>query len=476
MSTPNPAQKKLRAWTPENERMLRGYQVYSNRKVKKLKTNHFRVASQTSSRKYKVFYDWDTEKSSCTCSDYLLNGKTCKHIWAVIFWIEAIQEDIANIMTRNGVPTDGDQSLYIPTLPRRTYKRNWQAYNKAQCSEKEYFTPLLKDLCATIQEPEVERGKGRPRLPLSNLVFAAIYKVYSGFSARRFMSDLNRAQSDGHVDTSMHFNTIFNTLGQDGLTSVLQELISLSSMPLAHVETAFAVDSTGFASSRFVRWFNIKYGHEIDFHSWNKLHLICGVKTNIVTGVAVTDRHVRDNVKLPELVARTKEHFTINEVSADGGYSSGAVIKAIMDAGGSPYIAFRAATKTTTSPVHGNAVIYRKLYHLFMADQENYLKHYHKRSNVESTFNMIKTKFGDEVRSKTDIAQRNEILCKVLAHNICVLIRAMYELHIPTKYLGTVEVAADTDRNNTLGKRKYLPSLRTYQVGKIKQDAICYAQ
>jgi hypothetical protein len=43
---------------------------------------------------------------------------------------------------------------------------------------------------------------------------------------------------------------------------------------------------------------------------------------------------------------------------------------------------------------------------------------------------MIKTKFGDALRSKTDAASRNETLCKVLSHNICCLISAIYELGI----------------------------------------------
>jgi hypothetical protein len=40
------------------------------------------------------------------------------------------------------------------------------------------------------------------------------------------------------------------------------------------------------------------------------------------------------------------------------------------------------------------------------------------------------TKFGSELRSKSDTGQINEVLCKVLAHNICVLKQAMHALHI----------------------------------------------
>ena len=35
---------------------------------------------------------------------------------------------------------------------------------------------------------------------------------------------------------------------------------------------------------------------------------------------------------------------------------------------------------------------------------------------------MIKAKFRDHVRSKTDVAMKNEVLAKILCHNICCLI------------------------------------------------------
>ena len=43
---------------------------------------------------------------------------------------------------------------------------------------------------------------------------------------------------------------------------------------------------------------------------------------------------------------------------------------------------------------------------------------------------MLKAKFGDVLRPKSDMAQVNELLCKVLCHNICCLIQDMHELGI----------------------------------------------
>jgi transposase len=75
--------------------------------------------------------------------------------------------------------------------------------------------------------------------------------------------------------------------------------------------------------------------------------------------------------------------------------------------------------------------LYEKMFHLFSLNRADYLTHYHKRSNVESTFSAVKRKFGEMVRSKTATAQTNEVLCKFIAQNVTCLISAVYELGLP---------------------------------------------
>ena len=55
------------------------------------------------------------------------------------------------------------------------------------------------------------------------------------------------------------------------------------------------------------------------------------------------------------------------------------------------------------------------MFHYFQYRRDEFLAHYHKRSNVESVFSMIKAKFRDHVRSKTDVAMVNEVLCKIIS-------------------------------------------------------------
>lgn len=71
-------------------------------------------------------------------------------------------------------------------------------------------------------------------------------------------------------------------------------------------------------------------------------------------------------------------------------------------------------------------------------NREFFLQRYHKRSNVETTFSMIKAKLGDGLRSESQTAQVNEALCKVLCHNLVCVIQSIFELGIePTFWAGS---------------------------------------
>jgi len=81
-------------------------------------------------------------------------------------------------------------------------------------------------------------------------------------------------------------------------------------------------------------------------------------------------------------------------------------------------------------PTKEEEPIWAKMYYYFMYNRLTFMEHYHMRSNIESAYSMIKAKFEDSLRSKSDVGQIKEALCKVLAHNICVLVQATHELGI----------------------------------------------
>ena len=394
-------------------RELRGMELAATRTIRK-HDGWWWVPSQAGTGLYRV--QIAKKFATCECPDFATRGGKCKHIFAATF-----------VMRREQGP-DGSvtvtQSLTLSATTQTTYPQPWAAYNEAQTTEKEKFLVLLSDLCNGIPlGPQTEKN-GRPRLPLSDMIFSATFKVYSTVSARRFMTDLREAHSKGFISKAPHYNSIFNYLENPELTPLLKNLITQSSLPLQSVETNFAADSSGFMTSRFSRWFDHKYGVEKTKADWVKCHLMCGTKTNIVTAVEINERHAHDGKVLPALATATAINFTMTEVSADKGYASKSNYDAIAKLGAVPFISFPDSHKG-----QGGGK-WAEMYHYFNFRKQEFLQHYHKRSNVESTFSMMKRKFGDSIRSKTDTAMVNEVLCKVLCHNLVVLIHEMYELGI----------------------------------------------
>lgn len=398
-------------------RKHRGLEIAALARIEKV-DGLYVVPSQTSPRPttYKVRYHKTVP--TCTCLDHETRGCKCKHIYAVQF------------MLRRENNPDGSTTItesVTVTKTRKTYPQDWPAYNEAQTNEKRLFQVLLRDLCqgaGPLPVTERKGPQGRRPIPLSDALFASVFKVYSTMSARRFTTDLCEAQAKGYVSRVPHFNSVLNYLETPALFPILTDLIVRASLPLRAVESAFAVDSTGFTACRFVRWYDVKYNRFTAEQQWVKAHICCGVKTNVVTAIEIHGKDANDIPILPSLVETTAKNFDVIEVSADKGYSSRGAHNAIARVGATPYIAFKG---NTTGKVGG---LFEKMWHYFNYQHDEFLAHYHKRSNVESTVMMIKTKFGDSLRSKTEAAGRNEVLAKVLCHNICCLISAVYELGI----------------------------------------------
>jgi transposase len=394
-------------------RKQRGLEIAARSKIDATGENGWLVPSQSGTGRYTVTIT--PRESKCSCPDHETRAVDCKHIWAARFVIERKRDGKGGTTVK--------ATLRVTETMRRTYPQKWSAYNAAQTTEKDRFQALLADLCRSIPEPEAART-GRPRLPLADVVFSATYKVYSTVSARRFMSDLREALARGFMTKAPSYNSIFRYLENAALSPILHALIVRSSLPLKAIETDFAADSTGFTTSRFIRWFDHKYGVVRQQHDWVKAHVMVGVKTNIVTAVEIHDRNTADTKMLPALVEATAANFNMAEVSADKIYGSVKNMNAIADAGAEPFIAFKSSSTGASAGVFG------KMFHYFMYQRDEFMAHYHKRSNVETTFSMVKRKFGDSLRSKTDAAMVNETLCKLLCHNLVVLIHEMHELGI----------------------------------------------
>jgi transposase len=407
-------------------REKKGHQIAEKSKITR-RGNLWLVPSQAGRGLYKV----DFENGKCSCPDFEIRRLPCKHFFAVQFAIEK------TVYTRSTVTENGKTTTTEKVeVERKTYRQDWPAYNKAQMNEKRLFLYLLNKLCQGVGSP-AQYGAGRRYLPLEDVIFALAYKVYSTVSGRRFTSDLRDAHAKGYISQVPSYNAMFDYFNTEMVTDYLLMLIEESSLPLSAIEQDFAVDSTGVSGCRFVQWVEAKYNDEklLLERDWIKMHLITGVKTNVVTAVEISDKYKNDTHYFKPLVDATARNFRMREVSADKAYLSRDNLQAAVDVKAVPYIPFK-----SNSVGHDRKAtpLWKQMWHYFSCHQERFMRSYHKRSNVETTFHMIKSKFGDSLRSKTERAQINEALCKVLCHNICCLIHSMYELGLQPKFYAQV--------------------------------------
>lgn len=153
----------------------------------------------------------------------------------------------------------------------------------------------------------------------------------------------------------------------------------------------------------------------------------------MITDAIILNGDSADCPQLIPLVETTHNNgFTMDEISADKAYSSRDNLDCIDKVGAVPYIPFK--VNATAKPK--GSIMWKKMYHYFQLNQEEFLTHYHSRPNVESTFMVVKFKLGDCIKSKNFIAQVNEVYCKRIAYNITVLISAMYELKVEPNLLA----------------------------------------
>ncbi len=395
---------------PVNERQIRGYQIFRTQRIVKHPKKHgWIVPSQTTAKSKKYFV---SEDFICNCPDSEQNGITCKHAYAARYYLD-IEDD---------VPVD--------KIENPTYPQAWSAYNLAQMNEVLFFDQLLHDLVEDIPDP-IQCGRGRPQASLRDVVFCSVQKVYSQLSTRRAFSLFRKAYEYDQIEHVPHFNTVIKFLNREDLTPLLERLISLTARPLQEIETEFAIDSSGFRTTTFNEYHEHKHSVRREHH-WLKVHICTGVRTNIITGIEIShNEHAGDSPQFQPLIEQTaSDGFNVREVSADAAYSSRKNYEVVKELGGQAYIPF----KSHATPTHRGSRLWRKMLAYFQYHKEEFMSHYHKRSNVETTFFMLKTKFGDKLKTRNPVAQTNELLCKAIAHNIVVLIHEMMELGITPEF------------------------------------------
>ena len=396
--------------TWDEEREARAIRLVSSHRenIRAAGRVRFEVTSSDGSRSYSVGVDqggW-----TCNCQDWSDRKSPCKHILATVHWLDP-----------NPPPIIGES----PNAARPTYTQpDWSKYDEAQQIEHQVFDRLMWDLLGSVPERVCETGRrGRPTIPLRTQILVSARKVHLGQSMRRFrglLIELNR-DGKGMLARVPNYSVPSRFFNRPQAPAILLGLIARSGSVLRDIENGgtVAIDSSGFCTT--CRGAYCTEMHEpTRRHRWVKAHIAIGVKTHVVLSVVITDEHGADYTQFGPLLHGVMDAgHSPAIVVADKAYLGRENFDTADTLGIDPYIPF----KSNSRGLSRGSPLWTKKYHEFMSKRDEFDSRYHQRSNVEATFSAIKRKLGEPLLSRTQLSRMSELLTKILAYNVGVVIQ-----------------------------------------------------
>lgn len=325
------------------------------------------------------------------------------------------------------------------------YTQDWAAYDRAKTKEPILFKSILDELLRIYFKESRKFGK---RILPKDRIFMMAMKVYHNSSLRKSKGMLDEL----YGGKAPSFRSICGFFNDIELEQYLDDLILITAMPLAALEQTAAIDATGFTISKTETWSNYKWGvrgrtvekakASNNIRVWRKAHAVACCHTNAFISVEVTDANVHDSKMVEKAISDKIKYFELEDFVADRAYSSKKILEFLKDLNLNPIIPFK---KNVTGRARGSS-IWKEMFRYFKDHPDEFYKRYHTRSNIETSFHMVKQKFGANLWTKTYEANVNEIKIKFLCHNICVLIQEIFENNISIDFevcanrIGNVQI------------------------------------
>lgn len=344
-------------------------------------------------------------------------------------------------------------SVQLSNTTART--RDWRRYDCAKIRRKQLFTAVLLLVLDLADLPTNYKGRGRPPVSLRTVIICLAYKTYYRYSYRDTIAEIEHQKDRLGIPSVPCYNTLRKYMNSTIIVAAISALLCTTVLPLCSVEKVFGSDSTGFRTNTRSEYYTVSIrtrGRRVveegqgqgkrsllerrERREFVKLHLAVGAVGQMVCAATATLGRRHDSTQLPGLVVQVTRIFPVHEWLGDAAYASRKACNLIAGLGGRAYI----WPKTSFTKKSKGSSEWRRMLELFELDREEFSRHYHQRSKVESVFSVIKRYFGDYVLSRSLDAQLNELLFKVLDYNICRLGYLVVTGSLATGSLATVSL------------------------------------
>lgn len=149
-----------------------------------------------------------------------------------------------------------------------------------------------------------------------------------------------------------------------------------------------------------------------DHHAYQKIHARTNNGVRTIEDFSITKGTAGDAPEGKRLLRRRKPGA--GDSCMDAAYLAREICNLVAELGRTPYIWIKKNTTHNAKGSHAWAAMVR----LFENDPDEFMRHYHARSTVESVFNAVKARYGNALRCTNRITQRREIGLRVICYNV----------------------------------------------------------
>jgi len=340
--------------------------------------------------------------------------------------------------------------MALITLPSQLKERRFKcARIEAHVNELRDVPHLLAYLCRVISGP-AWKGSRQVPLPYCDRLYCVVLTEYFTHSGRRSEPHYEDAMERGHIRRAPFFNSVYDYYDDRLTTSHLQKLLRITGKVLMPYDIDAIMDGTDFVmeekleyadDERYCDAYSVK---KAGGHRYLMAHFLAGQITHGVFAAAVdvcldkkfSLRHDSEFTNI--LIERAKANgfvFRDAEVWGDKGYAGGKN-KVLIESLGAKSMITEKSGKKLSRP-HGDPGLCG-------------CKGCYKRNAIETVNSMIKQIMGEKVSCKNKVSLENEVLARVVAHNLRVIQQAMIAMDIPVDF----EAVAKYDLQQAMMKSK----------------------
>jgi hypothetical protein len=305
------------------------------------------------------------------------------------------------------------------TPAEESEKKKVAARDKAHSEEKDHLIKLLDELRRSIKMPPPEDQKFR--LPILEVVFCLVLKVYLQVSHRTLLSFLGEMRAQGYITIRPHFNSLSNYMNAGGVTLLLERILERTGLAIVWKGIHAAIDSTRLYTPGYheeeIRTGPRKGQREV-VRNYVKLHVIIDISTHFILAAKVSGWWEDEKPFFEPLLRKACSRFPILSIAGDKNYAWEDAMKLAKELGVIAYLVPKKNYKT--SPEKSEA--WNESIERYREGTEEDEERFDQRKQIETVFSMCKVRFRDELESVNLEAQVNEALCLAVCHNLRILI------------------------------------------------------